>query len=265
MSPWSLTLLLLIPNMQVPESVYHDAATGYSYVANIVGQGWTDDGVGFVTRLKPNGQVDVLKWRTGTPQSPLSAPKGMCTLNGSLYVADITKVHRFALDGDGSATLVVPGVERLNDIATDGKLVYASDTKLGKIVRISPDLEPVGSQPFVASANGITFHKSRMYGVSWDLHEVYELDPAGVKAPRAFGLASHFTGLDGIEVLDDGSFIVSDFLGNKVCLISADEKQVKTLVEVPSPADIAVDRKGMRLFVPEFQKDVVAVYSLKPQ
>ena len=68
---------------------------------------------------------------------------------------------------------------------------------------------------------------------------------------------------DGIEVLDDGSFVVSDFKGNKVSLVSADEKTVRTLIEVESPADIGIDRKGGLLYVPQFKKDKIIVYQLK--
>ena len=60
-----------------------------------------------------------------------------------------------------------------------------------------------------------------MFGVSWTEHEIYELDPAGKKAPVAFGLSDHFTNLDAIEVLGDGTSIVSDFTGNNVCIGSS--------------------------------------------
>lgn len=55
-----------------------------------------------------------------------------------------------------------------------------------------------------------------------------EIDTSGKQPPQPFGLADHFTNLDGIEVLEDGTFIVSDFVGDKVCLISPDRKTVTT-------------------------------------
>ena len=81
--------------------------------------------------------------------------------------------------------------------------------------------------------------------------------------PEPFGFAEHFTNLDGIEVLDDGTFLVSDFKGNAIWLISADRQSVRRLIELDSPADIGLDRKRMRLYVPQFMKDRVAVYDLK--
>jgi len=112
------------------------------------------------------------------------------------------------------------------------------------------------------AVNGITFHDGRMYAVSWKLHEIYELDPSGKAEPKPFGLASHFAGLDGIEVLEGGTFVVSDFAGNKVCTISPDRKTVRTYLRVQSPADIGIDRKRGLLYVPLFMKNRVCTYEL---
>jgi hypothetical protein len=78
----------------------------------------------------------------------------------------------------------------------------------------------------------------------------------------AFGLDRHFTNLDGIEVLDDGTFVVSDFTGNKVCTIPPDRSRVDTLVETPTPADIGLNRKAGLLYVPQFTSDTLSVYRL---
>jgi hypothetical protein len=101
-----------------------------------------------------------------------------------------------------------------------------------------------------------------MFAVSWDLHEVFELDPTGDRPPQPFGVAEHFTNLDGIVVLDDGTFVVSDFTGNKVFAIARDRKTVYILAEIESPADIGLDRKRRLLYVPSFMGDRVFVFKL---
>ena len=101
-----------------------------------------------------------------------------------------------------------------------------------------------------------------MFGISWSLHEIYELDPSGKKDPVAFGLAEHFVNLDGIEVLDDGTFIISDFMGNAVYAVSPDRSTVRTLIEIHTPADIGINRTEGLLYVPHFKEDVVSVYRL---
>ena len=86
--------------------------------------------------------------------------------------------------------------------------------------------------------------------------------PAGKKPPQPFGLASHFSRLDGIEVLDDGTFIVSDLPAKKVFSVSPDRKTVRTLAELDSPADIGLDRKRNLLYVPQFFKNQAVVFKL---
>ena len=271
----------------VPECVVVDPSTGDAYVSNIEaaeGQYWSDDGRAFISRLKPNGTMDVLRWRGSTRKAALNAPKGMCILRGTLYAADNTRVVSYSLaSGMPGPVIPIPGAKHLNDMATDGRAVYVSDTEGGKVYRLPSRVIPLrdartgrtvraplatdGRVVSVAapkSVNGITFHRGHMYCVSWDLHEVYEMDATGRRAPRAFGLASHFKNLDGIEVMDDGTFLVSDFTGNKVCAISPDRKRVTTLATLDTPADIGFDRKRNRLFVPLFGKDRVATLGIEP-
>jgi hypothetical protein len=64
-------------------------------------------------------------------------------------------------------------------------------------------------------------------------------------------------------VLDDGTFVVSDFMGNKVCTVSPDRSSVSTLIEIPSPADIGLNRKDGLLYVPQFMKGKLSVYRIK--
>jgi hypothetical protein len=88
------------------------------------------------------------------------------------------------------------------------------------------------------------------------------MDPSGKTPPRPLGVAEHFTNLDGIEILDDGWIIVSDFYGNKVSVVCPEGKAVRTLAELKTPADIALDRRNHLLYVPQFKHDKVVVYRL---
>jgi DNA-binding beta-propeller fold protein YncE len=265
---WTATRLAVVEEFQTPECVVVDPSTGKAYVSNVVidsgGKSgpWTADNAGFVSVLKPGGQLDVLRWKENTPQGPLSGPKGMCILGGRLYVADITGMVRFALTGDESARAHrVSGAERLNDMAAGDQAVYVSDTGAGQVHRFARGEHGLIKAP--ETVNGITLSEGKMFAVSWGLHEIYELDPSGQAEPQPFGLASHFTSLDGIEVLEDGTFIVSDFQGNKVCTISPDRRTVRTLIETDTPADIGLDRERSLLYVPCFMHDRVEVYKLE--
>lgn len=222
---------------------------------------WADDGTGFISLLAPNGATRKLRWADSSPSHPLHAPKGMCLLGHKLYVADNARVVVYdTLDTSAVETIAVPGAQQLNDVATDGQAVYVSDSAQGVIYRLGRGDAQVLRAP--ESVNGIAFHRGAMFAVSWGKHDVYQLDPRGKEEPVAFGLDRHFVNLDGIEVLADGTFVVSDFFGHKVCSIAPDRQTVRVLAELESPADIGVDRLRSLLYVPQFMRNTVAVYRL---
>lgn len=263
---WIAEPLRVVEGFAVPESVVADPETGLAYVSNIeAGEDayWDDDGKGFISLMTAGGEMKALRWLDSSPAAPLNSPKGMCLLKGYLYFSDNTRLLKYPLNAGGPVREVpLPYTKRLNDVATDGRFVYVSDVELGRVYKVGPQ----GGQTIVKAppmVNGITFHRGRMFGVNWEPADVYELDHNGTGEPQPFGLSEHFKNLDGIEVLDDGTFIVSDFFGNKVSTIAPDRKTVNTLIEIETPADIGIDRRRGLLFVPMFMKDSVAIYALK--
>ncbi len=93
-------------------------------------------------------------------------------------------------------------------------------------------------------------------------HEVYELDGSGKEEPIAFGLADKFTNLDAIEVLHDGTFLISDVKGNPVFTVSPDRKIVKKLADLEWAADLGVDPETGLVFVPSLVPNKVVIYQL---
>ena len=263
---WKVKQVTAVGQLAVPECCLVDTQTGKVYVSNMdtdAAAYWKDDGKGFISLLAPGGTPRDVRWRASTEEVPIHSPKGMAIFNRVLYVADNTRVLGFPLTDAGGVTPVEgPEGEHLNDVATDGEAVYVSDTAAGVIYRMAKDGVTRVKAP--AGVNGITFFKEKMYAVSWDLHEVYELDPTGEGDPVPKGLADHFTTPDGIEVLNDGTILVSDMHGNRVAAISPDRTHVYTLVALDTPADIGLDRDRMLLYVPQFERDVVTVCRLMP-
>ncbi len=261
---WTAEHITTLSGFNVPECTLYDPAKELVYVANMdcnIGEYWTDDGKGYLSILGKDHRIATERWVDSQPAALIHEPKGMCLLGGSLYFNDNTRLMRCTVSGE-NVEVVASDFKKANDLATDGESVWLSDTDAGKIFCVSPngDTREIKAP---AAVNGITFFGDKMFGVSWDLHEIYELDPSGEKAPVAFGLAEHFTNLDGIEVVEDGTFIVSDFMGNKVCAISPDRTSVTTLAELDTPADIGLDRANGLLYVPQLTQDKVAVYRLQ--
>jgi DNA-binding beta-propeller fold protein YncE len=265
----SLRHLFSIEGFATPESVVIDPATGLGYVSNMATPPetyWADTGKGFISRLRPDGTLDELRWVESTEAFLIHQPKGMAIHEGMLYVADNSRVLVLSLSDPRPPTaLEVSGAQQLNDMATDGKHVYVSDTGTGNILRL--DLDGQGRHELIGQIegiNGITLRDGILFAASWTLHEIFEVSLTGAHVPKAFGLDQQFTNLDGIERMPDGSFIVSDFTGNKVAAVSADRQRVKTLYELTTPADIGIDWKRGRLYVPQLESDRVVVLSLAP-
>jgi hypothetical protein len=261
----SLELVKEIEGFSVPECFIADKATGDIYVSNIVTDDegyWVDDNNGFISRLDGEGNIKELKWLASTDAMAIHAPKGMTILGGYLYFADNAELKRVLLSDKSKVEVIELGeTENLNDLANDGVSVWVTDTAKGKAFKVETD-GSFKEIPGPEKINGITCWKGKIFAVSWDLHEVYELDPAGVKEPVAFGLAENFVNLDCIEVLEDGTFIVSDFIGNKIAAISSDRKTVTPLAEAESAADFYIDREKGLLYQPMVLTSKAGVYKI---
>ena len=262
---WSTELVKVVEGLDTPECALFDPNSGQVFVSNIAtaDEGyWDEDGKGFVSAMSPDGVIRKLRCVDSTTEAPVHAPKGMGILDGYLYFADITSLKRCRLDGSGPVeTIALPEAQRLNDIACDIETVWVSDVAASKLYRVDREGK-VSEIPAPENINGVTCWHGKIFAVSWFHHDVYELDPEGNNQPIPFGLAKHFTNLDGIEVLDDGTFVVSDFTGNKVCTIEPDRKTVKTLVELETPADIGLDRAAGMLYVPQLTLNKLAIFKL---
>lgn len=266
---WSARQVAVIENLNAPECVVADPEHGVAYISNIetsTGGYWVDDGEAFISLIDAGGTMKKLRWLDSSPQGRIHAPKGMTILDGYLYFNDNAKLKRCRIATAGPVEVIpVPGAKKLNDLATDGEAVYTTDMELGTVYRI----DPRGGHrviPGPKAINGVTCHKGRLFAVSRDVHEVYELDPAGKKEAKPFGLADQFERLDGVEVMDDGTIIVSDFLGKRIAAVAPDRKTVRTVVKTDEePADIGIDRKRGLLYVPFLKTNRALVYELSAQ
>ena len=261
---WAASFVTSLSGFDVPECTLYVASSDLVYVSNIESKPdeyWTEDGTSYLSTIGSDHRIQKQRWLNSSADAPINAAKGMCVLGEHLYFADITRLMRCDLATGKGLVEVASGFQKANDLASDGKDVWLSDTGAGKIFCISPE----GKKREIKSPegiNGLTFDKDKFYGVSWTLHEVYELDPSGTNEPVAFGLNSHFTNLDAIEVLSDGSFVVSDFKGNKISHITKDRSKVTTLIKLSTPADIGLNRKKNLLYVPQFLDGKVSIYKL---
>ncbi|NQU74685.1 MAG: SdiA-regulated domain-containing protein [Planctomycetes bacterium] len=261
---WSAEPVSVIGSLDGPVCV-EVASTGVAYVSNgeIYADGyWADDGSGFISHITSVGDLDIPRWKNSNPRTVLNSPKGMCLLKGNLYVADNTRIVRYPLHIDGEADVIeVSGAQKLTDVVSDGKSLFVSDLQAAKVVRIDGDQITELHAP--TSITAMAFHNGALFAVTSDSADIYEIPLTGQSPGEPFGLTEHFSKLSGIDVLEDGTFVVADSRANRVFTVGRDRKTVKMLVELRTPpAMIGVDRWRNRLFVPELEADQISVFSL---
>jgi len=266
---WRVEKVATIAGLAVPECAAVLPETGDVFISNIDAPDEgadnrynTEDGTGFITRLKSGVRMGAGRWVDSQINARLNSIKGLCVLKGVIYACDVDQVRRISVEtGQALESIIIHGAKFLNDAATDGKYIYVSDSQTDKIHRLDGD-EQI-EIPGPPNPNGIAFGGGKMFVVSWGAHDIYEVDLDGIMPPRAFGLARHFGGLDGVEILSDGTFIVSDQKQNKIVLIAADRKRVRTLLEIEGgPADFGIDHARGLLYIPLVWDNSVAVYKL---
>src|SRR5687768_9085738 len=70
-----------------PDSVLLDAKRNVFYVSNIVGEPAGKDGVGYLSKVSPDGKLQTAEWVTG-----FNAPKGLVMQDDTLFVTDIDRL-----------------------------------------------------------------------------------------------------------------------------------------------------------------------------
>ncbi len=268
------TAVQTLSGFQTPESVLYDPDQDVYFVSNINGQPTAADNNGFISRINPDTlQID-MKWTEGGKAGvTLNAPKGMAVLADDLYVADLTVVRKFdRKSGRPKGEIALPGATFLNDLASDGKSVYVSDTGLKAGAK---GFEPTGTdaiwkitgnkaEKIAASPgalkrpNGIEVVDGKVWVVTFGGNELYRLE----NGKKVYVNTLPNGSLDGLVHLSDGSFLVSSW--DAKAIYRGKNNSFKAVIEnIDSPADIGYDTKRHRLLIPHFTENVVSIHPLQ--
>ena len=273
------TKVLTVEGFLTPESVLHDTAQDIYFVSNVNGSATAKDNNGFISRVKPDGAVENLKFIEGGHNgATLNAPKGLALAGDTLWVADIDAVRAFDAKTGAprdSVSLSKLGAVFLNDIvvAPTGAL-YITDTGIkfddvGNVLHPGPDrIFRIGSDRQVTVAargdtlgrpNGIAVDVAgkRFIVVSFGGRSVLSWKP-GDKAPVV--IAKGAGGFDGVDIVG-GRILVSSWNDSTVSAYETGQ-EVKLITGVPSPADIGFDGKRNRVLIPVFTGNRVEVWQL---
>jgi hypothetical protein len=236
------------------ESVLFDEGTNIIYTSNIDGDHSTKDKKGFISKISPDGKVTQLKWVSG-----LNAPKGSTIMNGKFYVTDIDELVEINI-ADSSITKKyrVPGAAFLNDAANDGKNVYFSDSKTGK-VHVLKDGKVSTVTAGRTGANGLAVN---------DKGELFILDGKGLSKRGLTDTTSTFineivTGGDGLVIINDSTYIASRWQGEIYLIRNGKETLLlDTKAQGSNTADIDYIADQKLVLVPTFMKNKVVAYKL---
>ena len=260
-----------VKDLKNPESVRWDAEQGVWFVSNVNGNPSDKDNNGFISRLKPDGSVDSLKFVVaGRNKVTLNAPKGMAIVGDTLWVADIDAVRGFnRKTGAAVASIAVPGAKFLNDVTAGPDGIYVTDTGIhigagGKMSHPGPDrvFKIAGRKVTTAitfksgvEPNGITWDSTASRLVMAPMGDSTILSWApGDTAPQPLATAPPM--MDGLEALGGGRYLVTSWADSSLNLV-ADGKTTRIASGIAAPADIGFDRAGGKVAVPQLTENTM--------
>jgi sugar lactone lactonase YvrE len=273
------TKVLTIAGFSTPESVLHDSAQDIYFVSNIGGSPTAKDNNGFISRVRPDGAIENLKFiEGGRAGVVLNAPKGMAVLGDTLWVADIDVARAFnARTGALLDSVKLDSAVFLNDVAVAATgAIYITDTGIrfddvGNVLHPGPDrVFRIGPDRKVTIAvrsdslgwpNGITVDAAgrRFIIVAFGAAKTVLSWKPGDRAPHA--IAKGPGQFDGVEVAG-ARILVSSWADSTVSAYETGQ-EVKVITGVPAPADIGYDAKRNRVLVPIFTGNRVEVWQLQ--
>lgn len=239
--------------LDTPESVYYNEDADILYVSNIVGEPNAKDGEGFISKMSTDGEMIEREWVTG-----IDAPKGMAMMNGNLYVTNVDELVEInAESGEITNRYKVENAKFLNDPVTVDNKVLFTDMEDNKIHALEDGNLSVWKESGLNRPNGLAYNNDKVLVASNTLEEVSQDGESKV-------LAEGIDAGDGIGIVDDNSYLVSNWKG-EVYYVTEGEEKVKLLDtkdQNMNTADITYIKDQNLLLVPTFMDNRVVAYKL---
>jgi sugar lactone lactonase YvrE len=251
-----------------PEAVRYDPDQDVYFVSNWDGNPGTADNNGFISRLRPDGTVEQLRFVAGGSGGvTLHAPRGMAVTGDTLWVADLDAVRGFdRRSGAPLASVPFPGIDVgfLNDVAPgpDGAL-YVTDTGKDRVYRVAAGQVTVALADSALDApNGITWDAANGRFIIVPIgggHDILAwrpgtttLEPVGVSSGGRY---------DGVELLAGGRVLVASQADSSLHLFEQGRGRPVIRLE-GGPADIGVDTRRNRVAVPFVARNRVEIWEI---
>ena len=221
---WSLD------GFQAPESALLDTERNVLYVSNVAGEANAKDGVGFISKVSPDGKMVEAEWVKG-----LNAPKGLVMSGDKLYVSDVDQLVEIDVNsGKVTNTWNAEGSQFLNDTAADSAgRVFVSDMLTDSIyVLENGNLSVWVQDAALLHPNGLRVDGDRLLVAAWgkDIQPDFSTKEPGrllavdlkTKEISAVGSGAPVGNLDGLEPDGAGNWIASDWVAGTLYRIHPD-------------------------------------------
>jgi hypothetical protein len=256
---------ITVTDLQTPYSFVSSSSGKEYFISSVNGDLEAADNNGFITKLDASGKIVNFKFiQGGTDGITLNAPKGMASVDQTLYVADLDQLRAFDMV-NGKAIVSIPvgasgrqAPVSLTDVAYDGAgLLYCSDQHANRIYRVelaSKKVTLLVADPALAGPAGLAVHpkSGELIAVSWDKGKIFAITPEGaVSEIFSNGFFSgRFSNLRGVDFDRWGNMYVSDFTTGKVWRMTRDKRFQVIAEYLPSPGDLGIDRTNNLILVP---------------
>jgi len=240
--------------LSMPESVVYDQTNNVCYVSN-----YFSEGKEFISKVSVNGEIISREWVTG-----LRMPTGMCINENKLYVIDRTGLNLIDISkAEIVEKIPLTGMRIPNDVEIDDERnIYISDLPANSIFRYKNNVLEKWIEN-LDGPNALFFDKGRiLVGQNNALISV-DIKSKEQKILMTFEQGSN---IDGIVLLKDKGYLVSDFFG-KLYLVSFNgEKQIllNTSTIGTHLADFCIIPKDNKMIIPAFNENSLKSFILKP-
>lgn len=246
-----------------------DPATGAIYVSNIVGAVMQKDGNGFIAKLSGDGKVLTRQWVKG-----LDAPTGLALHDRTLYVADVDQLVEInAASGEIIKRYPANGATFLNDVAVDADgTVYVSDTPTNTIWRLKDgSFEPWLVNDKLNGPNGLLVQGDTLIVASLgkipsvgQKQELAGLSQISLKdqSVSPIGNGQPIGNLDGLELLQPGVYLVTDWAAGALYRVDAKGKAERLIDLNQGSADLTYLPDKKIVLIPMMLDNSLVAYRL---